>query len=369
MFNLFENESVTNDFQFILDSAGKDITLNNESARAVITNTKLNVFTDFDDRHIATLTRIKRGDLIQWNNNNWFIYNEIAEPRHSKYKGIMRKCNHTIKFILNGNLYSFPSIISSKTHSVNFGNVPLAEGKIMVTMQDNQLTRLIELNKRFILSNSQPYKIVGVDRTMVGLLTFTADVDLIKASDDLENGIADIDQIDIYHIEVEPTLIINEGSSQQLNFTTYKNRDIVSFPVTFASSDEGIITVDSNGLITAYNEGTATITITKADDESVFANIDITVETNIIVYSIVITGNKTIEENETLSYIAKVFENGIETNEIVTWSISNNNAQIINVNGNSCTLKGLKIGQVDLVAKWGIYEEVKSIDIESDDWW
>lgn len=364
MFNLFENESVTNDFQFILDSAGKDITLNNEPARAVITNTKLNVFTDFDDRHIATLTPIKRGDMIRWNDNNWLIYNEIAESRHSKYKGIMRKCNHEIKFILGGVIRSFPSIVSAKTHGVDYGTVNMAEGKIMVTMQDNQLTRLIELNKRFILANAQPYKIVGIDRTMVGLVTFTADLDAIKVNDDLENGIANTDQIDVYHIEVESTMIINEGSSQQLNFTMYKNRDIISFPVTFASSDESVVTIEETGLITAHSEGTATITITKADDEDVFAKVNITVEANVIVYSIIVSGNPSIRVNQSLVYSAKVLENGIETNEIVTWSISNNNAQIVNVNDNSCTVKGVKVGYVDLIAEWNGHEELKEIEVK-----
>lgn len=81
------------------------------------------------------------------------------------------------------------------------------------------------------------------------------------------------------------------------------------------------------------------------------------------IFEIVISGNPSIRPNQSLTFRATVLENGAETNEIVEWSISNNNAQIININDNNCTLKGLKLGQVNFVAKWGIYEEVKNIEI------
>lgn len=57
MVNLFQSN--TDDFQYLLDSLGQNVLLNNQSVKVVITNSTLS--TDVDDKKISTLTAISRG--------------------------------------------------------------------------------------------------------------------------------------------------------------------------------------------------------------------------------------------------------------------------------------------------------------------
>ena len=81
--NLFEPIS---DFQYILNSLGKTVTINDVSIQAVITNATTPKNTEYDEKYISTTSELKRGDLVDYNNANWLIINQIADMRYeAKY--------------------------------------------------------------------------------------------------------------------------------------------------------------------------------------------------------------------------------------------------------------------------------------------
>ena len=374
MFNLFEN--TTNDFDYLLNSIGQEVIISNILTRAVITNTKLNIFVDFDDRHIATQTPIKRGDIVEWQDKTWFIFSEIATKRHSKYKGIMRKANHTIKFIINREIHEFPTIVQSKTFDEQGGIVSLSTGKVLVTLQDNEQTKKIVNGQRFI-NTGQAFKIVGIDKSKVGFITFTADLDTFKTSDNKDLEIAEYwDNIDVFSIEANDTVTLNVGATHQIEYTTLKNRNVFSFPVLFETDNENV-SVNENGLITSHSAGTTTISIRKADDEKVFATLTVYVQE----ITITMTGDSTINTSSSKTYSVVIKNNGANVdNQNAIWSIdymgySSSVASLSNTVGNSVTFNaGSSAVTVRLIAKWQDDETIlvsKNIIIESTGggWW
>ncbi|MEC1715936.1 hypothetical protein [Schinkia azotoformans] len=206
MFNLFDTG--TNDINYLLESAGINVSINNNSTKAIITNTPLNKF--YDGKKITTLTEIKRGDIVNYENSKFIIISESATKRNNKYKALMRKCESEIYFkvdeiktptgevdYLGQPIYNtteihelFPVIVDSQTFDIQNGqaiNMPV--GTILVSFQDNANTNFIKLDHRFI-KYGKAWKIVGIDKTKKGLVTLTAEIGLTSSYDDLENEIA-----------------------------------------------------------------------------------------------------------------------------------------------------------------------------------
>ncbi|MEC1723127.1 hypothetical protein [Schinkia azotoformans] len=212
MFNIFETG--TDDINYLIENAGTNILVNGNSTRAIITNTPLNEF--YDGKKITTLSLIKRGDIVVYENSKYLITSESDTIRNNKYKSIMRKCEFEIYIKIdeiktpNGKYdylgqpeYDtteihelFPVIVDSQTFDVQNGqaiNMPI--GTILVSFQDNGNTNFIKLDHRFIKFGN-PWKIVGIDRTKKGLVTLTAEIGQISSYDDIENEIAyDYEQV------------------------------------------------------------------------------------------------------------------------------------------------------------------------------
>ena len=214
--NIFDFPS--NDYFYLLSMAGDDIKINDnpETKKALINN--LSVNRQADIRTISTTSEIKRGDLINWDNENWLIISDIGHKRYSYYKGIIQKCNYNIKFNFQGTIKEFPAIVDSKVFDVEtnqFFSVPA--GKIVVTMQSNVDSENINIGQRFI-KMKQAWKVTGIDRTKNGLLMLYCDLDTITASDDVVNEVANAGDY-VYTIEITNGEIasIQEASTLQLN--------------------------------------------------------------------------------------------------------------------------------------------------------
>ncbi|WP_025843749.1 hypothetical protein [Brevibacillus agri] len=193
MINLFQPNP--DDFRYILESFGQWITVNNQPVQAVITNTPINQTSaaiDFDDKKLATLTPIKCGDIVHYNDEDWLIISEINGQRYGKYKGIIRVCDYPIKFNIEGTVKEFPTIIDGKVFDTETGQfMTLPNSKILVTLQENQETLQIEVGQRFIKMGSA-WQVDAIDRTHKGLLRLWCKQDQFnKAVDDVENEIAD----------------------------------------------------------------------------------------------------------------------------------------------------------------------------------
>jgi len=89
--NIFE--TIDSDYDYLLQMAGDDIFINDETAakKALINSTKVN--RNADIKTISSLSELKRGDYITWDYEKWLIISEIGHKRFNYYKGIIQKCN------------------------------------------------------------------------------------------------------------------------------------------------------------------------------------------------------------------------------------------------------------------------------------
>jgi len=307
-----------NDYLYLLSMAGDDIYINSDNIpkKALINNLPVNRQADI--RTIATKEEIKRGDLINWDNEYWLIISEIGQKRYSYYKGIIQKCNYNIKFNFQGTIKEFPAIVDSKvfdTETNQFFSVPA--GKIVVTMQSNVDSENINIGQRFIKMKNA-WKVTGIDRTNNGLLMLWCDLDSIISSDDLVNEIANAGDY-IYTLEITngETSSIQEGSTLQLNVVVKLNGNVVTDKtVTFSCDNPSIATVDENGLVTAISAGECIITASLAENPSVYDTITITVtalpQHN---YAVTISGSTSIVKTKTATYTATFTDNGTPITE------------------------------------------------------
>lgn len=122
---------------------------------------------------------------------------------------------------------------------------------------------------------------------------------------------------------------------------------------TFASSDEKVVSVDKNGMVTALKNGKATITITVKTTNTDFEKTltyDITVE-EIPLESIEIKGDVTSLEEGKITKLNVVFNPTNTTDDkTVVWSSSDTKVATVDANG---VVKAVKAGNVKITAKVG----------------
>lgn len=314
--NIFNFPS--NDYLYLLSMAGDDIYINNGTIpkKALINNLPVNRQADI--RTIAIKEEIKRGDLVNWDNEYWLIISEIGHKRYSYYKGIIQRCNYNIKFNFEGTIKQFPAIVDSRVFDVETNQyLSIPAGKIVVTMQSNVDSENINIGQRFI-KMKQAWKVAGIDRTKNGLLMLYCDLDTITASDDVVNEVANARDY-IYTLEITngETSSIQEGSTLQLNVVVKLNGNVVTDKtVTFSCDNPSIASVDENGLVTAISAGECIITASLTDNPNVYDTISITVtalpQHN---YAVTISGSTSIVKTKTATYTATFTDNAVPITE------------------------------------------------------
>jgi len=185
------------DLEFLFESAGQSISINNVATQAIITNTTL---AEHEKKHVHTISPIKMGDLITADNENYLITSDTAMKRYGKYKAIMTHCNFiiSIKVITkqlyrdeNGNVVYddmgdpqwidvegepilVPSIIDQQSFTIEGNQLKVANNQILVTVQDNETNRdKLKVNNTFTFEGN--YKVLNQDYTNRGLIVLTAE--------------------------------------------------------------------------------------------------------------------------------------------------------------------------------------------------
>ncbi|MDH4619960.1 MULTISPECIES: Ig-like domain-containing protein [Brevibacillus] len=351
MVNIFQSNP--DDYQYILDTLGQDVLINNQPVKAIFSNSTLS--TDVDDKKISTLTAISRGDIVHYNNEDWIILSEVNGQRNGRYRAYMRVSDYSIKFNFQGMVKAFPTIVDGKVFDVETGQyMTLPNSKILVTLQESQETLLITVGQRFI-KMGRAWAVEGIDRTQKGLLILWCKQDQFnEAVDDIENEIADAGSY-VYALDITNTdTTIQKDSTLELNVSVTLNGQVVTDKtVVFSSSDSNIATVDENGLITARNTGSVTITAQLADKTEVKDTILLTVEEIPASFSVTITSTNSIpteiKNGQSKTYNAEVRVGSTlitDGSQPVTWSLYADNqsstttlATVTSQSGTSCTVK------------------------------
>ncbi|MGA4718984.1 Ig domain-containing protein [Fictibacillus nanhaiensis] len=188
MFNIFESNN--EDITYIVDNFGHEVSINNKTVKAIITN---NVVSEYEDRYISSTLSIKRGDIVKDSTVNYLVITESVSKRYSKYKAIMRHCNYTLDvpkevceligrdssgrpvYDCTNQLIPTPVIVDNKSFSIMEGAIRLPNNQILVTMQDNEANKTeMVTNKEFELMDST-WVVLNVDLTKNGLLLMTCE--------------------------------------------------------------------------------------------------------------------------------------------------------------------------------------------------
>jgi len=141
------------------------------------------------------------GKRYQFDNSVWVTINSDFH-RYPTASTIIRRCNNTLNYFVNGVLVHESCIIDYKTKgtSIAFSDiVALQNGRIYVIVQNNSNTQQILENQRFLF-NQRAYKVIFVenylqnytyDQTSAPFISFYMDINqLNSAVDDVANNIA-----------------------------------------------------------------------------------------------------------------------------------------------------------------------------------
>lgn len=265
-------KKVDDRISFFLHEKGEPVLINGIPRIAVITDAPKGADYYFNDCYIRTEDAFHTGDVVTYQEMKWLVVSQVDEENHS-FQSKIRRCNHITKFVLDDWAYGFESILDVGTFGISNGSVVrLVDGSLNCELQDNDLTKQIAINKRFIASGSA-WMITGIDKTRTGVLILYSDRTVFVAGDDQENEIANADTIPDWHIVLNYTTFdVELDSTFQLTADLYKSLVIEPATLLWHSSDESIATVSDTGVVTGVALGTATITVTWLKHPSITAS-------------------------------------------------------------------------------------------------
>ena len=180
----------------------------------------------------------------------------------------------------------------------------------------------------------------------VHIITFTIEMTEPLPQDDFEHGVADGLAFK-WLLSVTADKSMNVGATQTIAVKSIRNGEsvvsTVENPITyvFTSSDTNVLTVDENGLVKAVGEGSATVTVTLAQNPDITQAVDIAVAAAGDGYvAFTSTPLTALHSLETAEISAAWFENGTVTDDVVTFSFSgaDEDAYSADVSGNKATL-------------------------------
>ena len=176
----------TSDFQFLLDTVGETVIIDNVPKKCIVQNAKIG---DYEGKYIYTLSNIQRGNLILRKEKYYIIVSDVTEGRQYK-KALMRKCTHTIsvmvqegKRVLIGTtpwgeeIYEttdpvyedFPCIVEQEKITIDGDQIRTSDSEILITLQHNQFTEKIKINDKYEVAG-YTYKVTHINYTKSGLI-------------------------------------------------------------------------------------------------------------------------------------------------------------------------------------------------------
>jgi hypothetical protein len=233
----------------------------------------INVDTDVYKKKIYVRpdTKIEAGDYIVYNDKTYLALsvedNLISPYAHTNF------CNYTLKWMIDGVLYSMPAIVTNNTKytlgikSVSSSSITEADGMFGAIISYNDIAKLIPLGKRFIV-NGQAWEATQLDHSSVlnVLSILLGETSKITENDNLDLEIADYYQHKYTITLNSNTQSVVEGGSYQLSPTVKDDgKEVGNKNVVYLSSNPEIATVDSSGKVTALKTGISIITCSIGD--------------------------------------------------------------------------------------------------------
>jgi hypothetical protein len=212
----------------------------------------------------------KTGDLIQYQNCNWFVFGQVAKHQFLKtYRSRIRKVEQSFKIIVDNRLHMFPAIFEPAIQSISTSApIRVWSGNLKVMIQDTDLAKRIAINLEFIKMDAK-WRVDGFTTEHSGLRTLYCEKVLFGSNDDQMNEIADTHLLAHYNLEISNGIAIQMGVTQTLQLNMLATATIggtlyvlTSSVIHYISSDITIATVDSNGKVSFLKTGIVNITAT-----------------------------------------------------------------------------------------------------------
>ena len=332
----------------------------------------------------AGLTYIPIGSYMQYANNWWIVY----KPNNMGLgigQAVVRRCNAVINVLdYYGNVISIPmsyakmGTLGNASHATE--NSITAKNYISCVCQLNKYSKAFGENTRLLLGNMS-YAMRGVNNftreftnkaDSVHIITFTIEMTEPLPQDDFERGVADGLAFK-WLLSITADKSMNAGATQTIAVKSIRNGESVvstaENPITyvFTSSDTNVLTVDENGLVKAVGEGSATVTVTLAQNPDITQTVDITVAAAGDGYvAFTSTPLTALHSLETAEISAAWFENGTATDDVVTFSFSgaDEDAYSADVSGNTATLTCYSLSDKPLIVTAAHGDSTTQMSIE-----
>ncbi|MFJ8245243.1 hypothetical protein [Peribacillus asahii] len=182
----------TEDLQYIFDSAGKSIIVNDTKMNVIVTNPTIS---EYEERYIHSLQKVSRGDILTMDNEKYICITETVTKRHSKFKTLIRHCNVTVEkeifvdeFIGESDfgepIYELvydhsefiPATVDNKSFSVNNSSAwRYPENQIEVIVRDIEENRtLFSVGEKFE-TVGKSWRVLNQDLSKSGLMILTCE--------------------------------------------------------------------------------------------------------------------------------------------------------------------------------------------------
>lgn len=273
--------------------------------------------------------------------SNWWMVYKPKGVYTTRGAALVRRCNTVInKLDYYGNIVTVPMVF---TKLGTLGNAPSVSENMILSKnymncfcQLNDVTREFTENTR-MMQGKAAYAIRGIndftreyteDQNSVHIMAFTMERQEPLEQDSIELQVADYYSF-TWNISAKMNDSMIVGNIQTIECSSYRNEVLVEsteeHPISysFTSSDENILTVNSDGVVTAVGSGTATITITLNQNSDKTLNTVVTVEEaggNRVIFTT--TPVSVLDEQDSCLISAAYLENGVATTEEVEFSFS-----------------------------------------------
>ena len=287
------------------------------------------------------ITYIPVGAKVNTMGSTWLVINP-SNIASAQTTAVIARCNTSYNsYNEYGALVTEPIYVEKASMLGNDDftkqNLVLIDGHFNVICQLNENTKRLGHNQRIMLG-SMPYHITGFtdfiqefsgDRGSVHLLSFTARLEESTQNDDTEEDfVANGDVLQYSASIIGAVDFLSVGDTVQLSAVLLQDTDevipSVENPITWnwTSSDDSIVSVNSSGLLLAVKEGSASISVSLTQNESIGSSFEVSVSVGANEPYVKFTAfsDTSISQYDSAIYSASYFENGVETDREIVWS-------------------------------------------------
>ena len=228
---------------------------------------------------------LRIGDFLYWDDTIWLLLKKEKDTidAYDKFEGL--ECRHSIKWIDKfGVLQEVPCYLVAQTDEKVKAN--FRTWNRMITPQPNKYLEIITSRKDISLAqkflvDETAWSVVETDYISVKGVIYLSLVEekLDRYQDDIENNIANIEDLNKFVLEVDETSIsLGLEEEYQLSGKIYLNGNLYSSDIVVEILEgEEFISIDNELKITGVSEGTAKLRISMEEDSEIGQEIEIKV--------------------------------------------------------------------------------------------